>query len=251
MNFRAVFVAAMASLAVAQAQVIGHDQVRPFPQPDPVTVSQKTAVKFKPQLKIDAGCHPYPAVQKDGSMSGGLKWSGPQDGECTGSRLGSQIYARSAWVNDVWAIMYAWYFPKGRAATVPPDFLRFFGHRHNWEYVVVWIDNPGLENATVLGVSMSASIGYSKQAPTDVKYVDGTSVKVAYYYNHLLGNTALQLTEDTGEFQDLIQWDQLSSLARYSLNHTDWDQTLFGLAGLKMPLKDGVFEELLDKTWPF
>ncbi|KAL4163175.1 hypothetical protein KRP22_015053 [Phytophthora ramorum] len=98
---------------------------------------------------------------------------------------------------------------------------------------------------------MSASIGYSKQAPTDVKYVDGTSVKVAYYYNHLLGNTALQLTEDTGEFQDLIQWDQLSSLARYSLNHTDWDQTLFGLAGLKMPLKDGVFEELLDKTWPF
>nr|AUD40038.1 Nep1-like protein Pc129485 [Phytophthora capsici] len=251
MNFRIVLLVLVASLAGAQAQVIGHDQVRPFPQPKPVTVSDKAAVKFKPQLKIADGCHPYPAVQKDGSITGGLKWSGPQDGECTGSKLGSQIYARSAWVNDVWAIMYAWYFPKGRGAVPLPLITRLFGHRHNWEYVIVWIDNPKSKNSTILGVSMSAAVGYASQTPPEAMYVDGDSVKLEYYYNHLLGSTSLQLTEDTGEFQDLITWDELSKLARYSLNHTDWDETLFDLAGLKMPLKDGVFQELLDKAWPF
>ncbi|KAG6960000.1 hypothetical protein JG687_00008464 [Phytophthora cactorum] len=169
MNYRAVLIAAIASLAAGvQGQVIGHNQVRPFPEPEPVTFSQKAAVKYKPQLKIEDGCHPYPAVQKDGSISGGLKWSGPQDGECTGSKLGSQIYARSKWVNDVWA----------------------------------------------------------------------TVVKLEYYYNHFLGSTSVQLTEDSGEYQDLITWDELSKLAQYSLNHTDWDETLFNLAGLRMPLKD-------------
>lgn len=71
MNFIALIVAAFASFAAAQAQVINHNLVRPFPQPKPVTVSEKAAVRFKPQLKIDDGCHPYPAVQKDGSISGG------------------------------------------------------------------------------------------------------------------------------------------------------------------------------------
>jgi hypothetical protein len=243
MDFRAVLVAIAASLAGAQAQVIGHNQVRPFPQPDPETISQKAAVNFKPQLKIDDGCHPYPAVQKDGSMSGGLKWSGPQDGQCTGSKLGSQIYARSTWVNDVWAIMYAWYFPKGRGAVPLPLVLRPFGHRHNWEYLVVWVDNPDIDNSTIVGVAMSASVGFSEETPPAASYLDGSSVKVEYYYNHLLGTTALQLTSDSGETQDLIQWDQLSELARHSLDHTDW--------GVKMPLKDGVFEEILDKAWPF
>lgn len=121
MNFIALIVAAFASFAAAQAQVINHNLVRPFPQPKPVTVSEKAAVRFKPQLKIDDGCHPYPAVQKDGSISGGLKWGGPQDGECTGSKFGSQVYARSGWVNDVWAIIYAWYFPKGRGAVPAAD----------------------------------------------------------------------------------------------------------------------------------
>ncbi|KAG2812532.1 hypothetical protein PC116_g19304 [Phytophthora cactorum] len=249
MNYRAVLIAAIASLAAGvQGQVIGHNQVRPFPEPEPVTFSQKAAVKYKPQLKIEDGCHPYPAVQKDGSISGGLKWSGPQDGECTGSKLGSQIYARSKWVNDVWATVYAWYFPKGRGVMPVP---LLFGHRHNWEYAIVWIDNPELENTTILGVSMSASVGYASQTPPDAKYVDGNSVKLEYYYNHFLGSTSVQLTEDSGEYQDLITWDELSKLAQYSLNHTDWDETLFNLAGLRMPLKDGVFEELLNKAWPF
>ncbi|KAF4322998.1 hypothetical protein BBO99_00003372 [Phytophthora kernoviae] len=232
MNVYGLFLAAVAALTAvhAQSNIIGHNLVRPFAQPEPVTISEKAAIKFKPQLKISDGCHPYPAVQKDGAVSGGLKWSGSQDGECGGSELGSQVYSRSAWVNDVWAIMYAWYFPKGRAATPPPLLLRLFGHRHNWEYAIVWIDNPNNENATVLGLSMSASVGYENQVPPEASYLSDSSVKIDYYYNLLVGNTALRSTEDAGEFQDLIQWDQLSDLGRKALNNTDWDETLLNAA---------------------
>ncbi|KAJ8544374.1 hypothetical protein ON010_g11894 [Phytophthora cinnamomi] len=250
MNLRASFVQAICLFAVvnAQSSSIPHNEVQPFVQPVPVTDSEKAAVKFKPQLKISDGCHPYPAVQANGSVSAGLKWTFiGQSGDCGGSPLGSQIYARSSWYSDVWAIMYAWYFPKGREATGGVG----LGHRHNWEFVVVWIDNPALDNSTILGVSMSAYLGYSKRHPPKAKYVDGTSVKVDYYYNLVVGNTALRLTEDAGETQDLISWEQLPDVARSALNSTDWDTTLWHMGSVEMPLKDGVFTERLEKSWPF
>jgi len=90
MNLRAFFLVAITSLAAANASVnyIPHDQVEPFAQPEPKTDSEKAAVKFKPQLDVSYGCNPYPAVQADGSVSAGLKGSGPIDGECHGSSLG-------------------------------------------------------------------------------------------------------------------------------------------------------------------
>lgn len=115
MNLRAFVIAAIASLVVVHADVtyIDHEQVQPFAQPIPTTDSDKAAVKYKPQLLVSYGCHPYPAVQADGSVSAGLRGSGPIDGEREGSSLGSQVYARSDWYKDKWAIMYAWYPPKG------------------------------------------------------------------------------------------------------------------------------------------
>ncbi|GMF64797.1 unnamed protein product [Phytophthora lilii] len=39
--------------------MLDHDQVQPFKQPEPVTISEKAGVKFKPQIHITNGCHPY------------------------------------------------------------------------------------------------------------------------------------------------------------------------------------------------
>ncbi|POM62347.1 NPP1-like protein [Phytophthora palmivora] len=251
MHFRAIIIAIVSLAAVhAQSKVIPHDTVQPFPQQEPVTDAQKAVIKYKPQLKIEDGCHPYPAVQKDGAIGGGLKWSGPQDGECKGSPLGSQVYARSTWVHDKWAIMYAWYFPKGRAPLTLPLSLRFLGHRNGWEYAVMWLDKPS-PNSTVLGVSLSAAVGWAKEAPPPQKYLDGNSLKVAYYYNHIWGNTAVKYTEEEGEFQDVITWNQLSDAARSSLNNTDWDESPFNVFHVKMPMKDGVFMEKLKGAYPF
>ncbi|POM76014.1 NPP1-like protein [Phytophthora palmivora] len=242
MNFRTIIIA-IVSLATVQAQskVISYDTVQPFPQPLPVTDAQKAVVKYKPQLKIENGCHPYPAVQKDGAIGGGLKWSGPQGDQCKGSPLGSQVYARSTWVYNKWAIMYVWYFPKGRA---PIPLPRSMGHSHGWEYAIMWLDKPS-PNSTVLGVSLSAAVGWAKEAPPPQKYLDGNSLKVAYYFDQTWGNTAVKYTEEKGEFQDVIAWDQLSDAARASLINTDWDETPANVARVKMPMKDDVFMEKL------
>ncbi|KAE9033148.1 hypothetical protein PR003_g26526 [Phytophthora rubi] len=130
-------------------KTIGHDDVKPFPQPEPVTISEKAAVKFKPQIDIVTGCVPYPAVNDIGETSGGLQTSGSPRGRCRGSGYGSQIYGRSTWFNGVWAIMYSWYFPKDAPSSR-------MGHRHDWEHLVVFIDNPDVPEP---------KIGYNKYAP--------------------------------------------------------------------------------------
>lgn len=89
-----------------QAASIGHDEVQPIAQPEPITVSEKAAVKFKPRLFIDSGCVSYAAVNTEGDTSGGLKGNSDDEG-CEEAPLGSQVYGRAGWHNDVWAIMYA------------------------------------------------------------------------------------------------------------------------------------------------
>ncbi|KAE8964341.1 hypothetical protein PR002_g29006 [Phytophthora rubi] len=111
MILRFLLLSAIASTTLSSvwAVRINHDKVRPFPQPAPVTESEKAAVKFKPSLIIDDACHPYLAVNAAGETSGGLKGTGGPRGSCKGSGLGSQVYGRAVWHQDLWAIMYAWY----------------------------------------------------------------------------------------------------------------------------------------------
>ncbi|KAK1944755.1 hypothetical protein P3T76_003288 [Phytophthora citrophthora] len=215
---------------------IGHDEVVPFKQPEPVTIAEKAAVKFKPQLHISNGCHAYPVVNIGGQTSGGLKTSGAPSAGCKGSGWGSQVYGRSTWHNGIWAIMYSWYFPKDSPSTG-------LGHRHDWEHVIVWIDNPEIAEPKILAVTPSAHSGYSAQVPPDADKVEGTSVKVNYEskwpINHALGSTT-----KGGDYQDLIMWEQLTDAARLALENQN-----FGKANV--PMKDGNFVGKLNKAWPF
>ncbi|OWZ18631.1 Necrosis inducing protein NPP1 [Phytophthora megakarya] len=237
MNLRGfLIVVGVAISTVAQAETIDHDQVVPFAQPEATTISQKAAVKFKPQIHITNGCHPYPAVNEAGQTSGGLKPTGAPSSSCKGSGWGSQVYGRSTWYSGKWAIMYSWYFPKDSPSTG-------LGHRHDWEHVVVWIDNPDVETPTILAACPSAHSGYSKYMPPSSDSVDGSSVKVNYE-SHWPINHALDTTSKGGDFEDLIMWDQLSDAARYALNTTD-----FGKANV--PMNDGNFLTKLGNAWPF
>ncbi|RLN44863.1 hypothetical protein BBJ29_009727 [Phytophthora kernoviae] len=209
---------------------------RPFAQPEPVTISEKAGVKFKPQIHITNGCHPYPAVNDAGETSGGLKTKGAPSAGCKGSGWGSQVYGRSGWKNDVWAIMYSWYFPKDSPSTG-------LGHRHDWEHVIVWIDNPDVENPRILAVTPSAHSGYSTYRPPNADTLDGTSAKVNYE-SHWPVNHALDSTSEGGDFQDLIMWDQMTDNARRALNEVPWGDA-------NVPMNDGNFGPKLDKAWPF
>ncbi|KAG7381679.1 hypothetical protein PHYPSEUDO_005726 [Phytophthora pseudosyringae] len=206
---------------------IAYDQVKPFPmaQPSDATITEYAAIKFRPKLSIVNGCHPYPAVNAAGQVSEGLEKADPTGAACKGSKLGTQVYGRSAWFGRVWAIMYAWYFPD-----VSPD----------WEHVIVWTNNPNVTNQVVLAVTTSSSTGdYSSQAPPDASMISGKSVKISYY------NNALESTTEEGGAQNLVLWHQLTPEAQEALN----DDQSFG--GVQVPVNDDYFLLNLGKAWPF
>jgi hypothetical protein len=237
MNLRRLAAIAVSSVATVRADVLGHDQVAPFPSSQPTSVTNKAAIMYQPQLFINNGCHPYPAVDTNGNTGGGLKPTGSADGDCKGSGLGSQVYGRSTWYNGVWAIMYSWYFPKDSPES-------HFGHRHDWEHVIVWVDNPANSPGSILAMTPSAHSGYSTYAPPDADMVDGTSVKVEYTSSWVFINHHLEGTSTDGETQSLIMWDDMTDAARDALNTVD-----FGAANV--PMNDGNFESKLQKAFPF
>ncbi|KAK1938803.1 hypothetical protein P3T76_008878 [Phytophthora citrophthora] len=119
------------------AVTIHYDQVLPFAQSEPVTISEKAVIN----------CVSFPVVNAAGEISGGLKRTKKADG-CTESPMGSQVYGRASWYRDRWAIVYAWYFPKNFRSDGPKG-------RHCWASMVLWLENPALENQKLLGASLS------------------------------------------------------------------------------------------------
>ncbi|POM63833.1 Necrosis inducing-like protein NPP1 type [Phytophthora palmivora] len=234
MNLRYLLISVVVAAITVQGVKVNHDTVQPFREPEPATISEKAAVKFKPQLHIDSGCHPYPAVNAEGDTSAGLKGSGPPDGECKGSGLGSQIYGRSQWYGDLWAIMYAWYFPKDK-------------QRHEWMNVVVWLDNPAHEEPKVLSVAPACfGDGYFPYTPLASTGFNGTHPLIAYIKLAKIndGSHTVDTTYTIGEFQDLIMWEQLTEKARAALQERNFEEA-------KVPFTDANFEINLKSAWPY
>ncbi|KAK1935656.1 hypothetical protein P3T76_010351 [Phytophthora citrophthora] len=251
--------AAVLCLVLAQTVLgatIDHDKVQPFAQPDPVTIAEKAAVKFKPQLLLGGGCGVFPAVNAAGEITGGLKGTNRVDG-CTESPLGAQVYGRSTWYQDKWAIMYAWYFPKNFCSFEPES-------RHLWSNVVLWLDNPALETPTILAASFSRqtlkvpTIFFMPLAPreehpyvtvTEISprcFVDGSNVSTRLLH----GSTkscwiGLGFSSQDGQYQDLIMWDQLTDQARAALESADFGEDT------KVPFNDKNFDSSLAEAFPF
>ncbi|KAJ8554877.1 hypothetical protein ON010_g9608 [Phytophthora cinnamomi] len=225
-----------ATLSVVIAGPIDHDKVQPFAQPEPTTISEKAAVKFKPRLVIDQGCHPYPAVNAAGETSGGLKGTGKLDGDCKGSGLGSQVHGRA-----VCGLIKK-------------------GHRHKWVSAVVWLDNPAVETPKILAVSTSRpKVGYRilKNAPpacgrwscnppfTD--YINSSSAMLAYGLDVLGDGSSVTMTttRSKGELHDLIMWEQMTDGARNALSETKFGEEA------KVPFIDANFNANLEAARPF
>ncbi|OWZ01948.1 Necrosis inducing protein NPP1 [Phytophthora megakarya] len=256
--------------------VIDHDQVQPFDQPEPVTISEKAAVKYKPQLFIRDGCASFPAVNAAGEITGGLKGTKNTE-DCEKAPLGSQMYGRSTWYQDKWAMMYAWYFPKN-----------FGGYkakkRHDWASIVLWIDNPAVETPKILGASLSqqtlkppklvflpmgerleepyqkmtelppmAFVGMQQIQHNRISrwqwnytYEGGSNIstRVAHTYADKFSWIASRFSYQDGTYHDLIMWEQLTAAAREALNSADFEEA-------KVPFNENNFETALGQAWPF
>lgn len=218
-------------IPVASAAVIGHDQVVGFTEVTPTTTTQIAAKLFQPTLKVTNGCVPFPAVDAQGNTSGGLSTSGDSNGGCSSST--GQVYARSAWYNGVWAIMYAWYFPKDSPSSG-------LGHRHDWEGAVVWIDNPAAASPQILNISYSQHGDWLNVAKSSTN-TNGTHPKLEYKSIWPV-NHALYITNTAGGYQPLIGWDDLTAAARTALNTTNF-------VDANVPLNDSNFTNNLAAAW--
>ena len=62
---------------------IDSDAVVGFPQTVPSGTEGTLYLKYKPYLFIDNGCVPFPAVDAEGNVSGGLNPTGDPSGDCS------------------------------------------------------------------------------------------------------------------------------------------------------------------------
>nr|A0A7M2BSK1.1 RecName: Full=NLP effector protein 8; AltName: Full=Nep1-like protein 8; Flags: Precursor [Plasmopara viticola]QOT13801.1 NEP1-like protein 8 [Plasmopara viticola] len=213
-----------------------YEQIKPFPAVEPDCRINEIALQFQPQLHISSGCHPYPAVDKNGYISTGLGVSHVFT-DCDGSPEGSQVYGRAYVYKGYLAIMYAWYFP--RDYMVSPVWI---GHRNAWEHAVLWLG--GLtEDPELLAVAAKSMWGYRTYAPPKSKYMKDDSFKLEYSWM-VMSHHYLTATKDPGEFQDLIMWNNMTERARESLR-------LKSSSHFKSPLSDDRFFRALRKSYPF
>ncbi|KAH8640971.1 necrosis-and ethylene-inducing protein-like protein 1 precursor [Alternaria alternata] len=214
--------------------VVPHDSLNPIRTRLQGGAIGRAILRFQPLLHIAHGCQPYTAVDDNGNTSGGLQDTGNVSAGCRDQNKG-QTYARAAWHKGKFAIMYAWYWPKDQ----PTAGNVVGGHRHDWESVVVWIDNPANANPRILGAAASGHGGYS---PTTRPNIQGNNVKVEYFvrfpYNH-----ATQFTNTVGRTYWISDWDAMPTAARQALAPKD----LFGKANV--PFRNDVFASNLDKAY--
>ncbi|CEG38368.1 NLP-like protein [Plasmopara halstedii] len=220
------------------AQKVAYDKARPFDEVKPDCPLNELALMFKPQLHIASGCHPYPAIDRDGYYSGGLSafhWAT----SCDGSKEGSQVYGRAFYNSDtnVWEVMYAWYFPRDTMITPV-----YYGHNHGWEHAIVYI-GVSSDTPKLLAVAASGMWSYRTYNPPRSDYVSGNSFKLKYTWIGI-SHHYLKGTHNPGEFQPLIMWENMTSSVRHLFQEKTW-------FGTKAPFSDDNFFKHLKKARPF
>lgn len=191
---------------------------------------------FQPYLNVSSGCVPFPAVDAAGNVSGGLKNSGSESGDCT--RSTGQVYVRQGNYNGRCAIMYAWYFPKDQNVSGPGN----LGHRHDWEDIVVWL-NTCATYGRISQISYSHHGEYQKVAynqPGGLALY-GTHPKVNYGRHGGLMDHDVSPTGEVGGQQPGVAWTTLSQAARNALNYYNFGNAV-------VPFKDSEFGKNLAKA---
>ncbi|MEE1797969.1 NPP1 family protein [Streptomyces sp. JV176] len=196
---------------------------------------------YQPAYDYDTdGCYPTPAIGPDGTLNGGLNPSGAPQGECRDQADldNTNGYARSKCNNGWCAIMYGLYFEKDQAS--------IGGHRHDWEHVVVWVQNNQAQY-----VSTSAHGGFTVHNRDQIRW-DGAHPKIVYHKDGLSTHAfrAANANDEPPEnhyrawqYPSLVGWNGYPAGLRDKLSQANFGSANFGL-------KDGSFNSHLEKAKP-
>jgi len=206
---------------------IPHDEVLPIVG----TSVDSLHKKFVPWVDVEHGCDYQAAINEEGEVSAGLKPSGRSNGDC--ESLAGQIYARSTSFNDgTTAIMYAYYFAKDHAL-----WGGLGGHRHDWENIVVWVD----EDENLIGAAYSSHGDYSKTtSPLTINNSVVADYKASYTtHSFFEADSTSSISQE-----NLVSYENLNGTVQSNLSNNDWGSAVF-------PLKDRDFFDDIDDSRPF
>ena len=191
------------SHAAGPGNRLGHNDVNRL-----TTGAWNSHNRYAPQVHIEHGCQPYPAVDNNGNYSAGLKDAGSHNGGCTDSNRG-QIYARSMCKSGYCGYMYVFYMPKDNGVPIPST-----GHRHDFEEVVVWT-----RNGQIIGAAYSRHGDYSYD--TNPHLVNGR-VNAAYRIDGVTHSMGKIRNRDRGRGKvwPVATWNRMTSKAKQALNDT-------------------------------
>lgn len=125
-------------------------------------------------------CYPDAAVGENGAMNGGLQDSGHKTGGCRDldQLRNANTYVRSFTMTKFGVqysvYMYALYFEKDQGMSGSP----LIGHRHDWEYVLVWTTGGQMTHASF---SSHGSVKTVARADLHFDPGKGESVKAVYH----------------------------------------------------------------------
>lgn len=203
----------------SQAAQVAHNQLSPVSQSYTSMDSRWAPIFYKRN-----GCQPYTAVDSAGNHSGGLRASGSESGGCNDSSKG-QTYARSqCWTKQghrLCAVMYAWYFPKDMAMLGSWP-ISGAGHRHDWENVIIWLDN-----------NRFAGAAYSQHGDYEIRGINDSrnifnNGRLVVEYDRDAGTHAMQpASNNSGVRYPGVSWSRLTSAARNTLNTISWGSAVF------------------------
>ncbi|WP_442807189.1 NPP1 family protein [Streptomyces sp. NBC_01294] len=197
---------------------------------------------FSPAYDYDGnGCYATAALRSDWRLNSGLPLGGGgPDVNCHDrARLdNSNTYSREKCNNGWCAIMYASYFEKDQVGTCAPNACA--GHTHDFEHVIVWV-----QNNQVKYVSVSCHAGWSTFGRSSIRFdPSGTHPKIVYHQDggstHCFriansGDEAVENVTGGWVYPRLVGWEGYNDVDHR--NHFIYSQSTknhFGSASIKL-----------------
>lgn len=200
---------------------------------------------FQPAYDYDKdGCYSSPAIGPDGTLNEGLQPSGDVNGQCRdASDLdNTNAYSRAKCNNGWCAIIYDLYFEKDQAVLGSG----LGGHRHDWEHVVVWVQNDEAQY-----VATSAHGDFTVYRKDEIRW-DGTHPKIVYHKDGASTHCFRPANDNdeppenhhgTWQYPPLVGWNGYPAGIRDRLTSADFGSATFGL-------KDDTLNSHLEKAKP-
>lgn len=232
-----IAIASFSSHVSFAASSVPHDSLEPISG-----LTNTLTQRYLPLLNIGDGCHPYTAVDADGNWNAGLKDSGSNGGNCSLDTK-QQVYVRGAAITDkITAIMYAYYFPKDNGYLVAS-----IGHRHDWEYVMVFVENYNdtynSSNEKIIGAVYSAHGGLSASTNPNRGGNNNTHIYINYDFHGSVTHSFAEGSKGSVDKHRAIIWGLMTDAARNSLNVRD-----FGNAVVPVRNRDNKFQNEVEKA---